>query len=192
METIDPRVLLVQIAERLERLNIPYLVTGGIAVYVWGRPRFTADIDIVVELHEGDLPALERALRELGTAGYLDADAMRDALRNGSEFNYIDEQTGIKVDFWMLKNDEFDRQRLSRRVPKTILGKTVYFSSPEDLILSKLRWYKTSSSSRQIEDVESILAVSGDLLDLKYVEGWVTKLGVADIFSEVKNRPKRS
>ncbi|OGL73478.1 hypothetical protein A3F28_01645 [Candidatus Uhrbacteria bacterium RIFCSPHIGHO2_12_FULL_57_11] len=192
METIDPRVLLVQIAERLERLNIPYLVTGGIAVYVWGRPRFTADIDIVVELHESNLSALERALRELGTAGYLDADAMRDALRIGGEFNFIDEQTGIKVDFWMLKNDEFDRQRLSRRVAKTILGKTVYFSSPEDLILSKLRWYKASGSSRQIEDVESIVTISGDRLDFKYVEVWAAKLGCTDIFSEVKNRPKRS
>ncbi len=50
MREADPRQLLVSITKTLKYLNIPYLVTGGIAVLVWGRPRFTADIDIVVEL----------------------------------------------------------------------------------------------------------------------------------------------
>ena len=46
MEQSDPKRLLIQVAKILERLNIPYFITGGIAVFVWGRPRFTADIDI--------------------------------------------------------------------------------------------------------------------------------------------------
>jgi hypothetical protein len=42
-----PRELLIEIAKILDKLKIPYLVTGGIAVLIWGRPRFTADIDII-------------------------------------------------------------------------------------------------------------------------------------------------
>ena len=69
MEHIDPRRLLVRIAKILERLKIPYIITGGIAVLVWGRPRFTADIDIVVEIDYRDIRRLESALRELSAAG---------------------------------------------------------------------------------------------------------------------------
>lgn len=64
MEQIDPRRLLIRITEILERLNLPYLITGGIAVLVWGRPRFTADIDIVVELKHQDIKKLKTALQE--------------------------------------------------------------------------------------------------------------------------------
>lgn len=44
-EAIDPRHLLVKVVDILHKLNIPYVVTGGMAIFVWGRPRFTADID---------------------------------------------------------------------------------------------------------------------------------------------------
>jgi len=50
MELIDPRQLLVKVAKVLDNLSIPYVVTGGMAVTIWGRVRFTADIDIVIEL----------------------------------------------------------------------------------------------------------------------------------------------
>lgn len=45
-----PEQLLSKIAKILKDLKISYAVTGGFAVIVWGKPRFTADIDIIVEL----------------------------------------------------------------------------------------------------------------------------------------------
>ncbi len=54
-EQIDPRHLLINIARILKQLKIPYIITGGMAVLIWGRPRFTADIDIVVELKKKDM-----------------------------------------------------------------------------------------------------------------------------------------
>jgi len=48
----DQRELLVKIAKILDKLKIPYLVTGGIGVLIWGKSRFTADIDIVIHLQE--------------------------------------------------------------------------------------------------------------------------------------------
>jgi Na+/glutamate symporter len=46
MELNDPSDLLVKAVQILDQLQIPYAVTGGFAVLVWGRPRFTADIDM--------------------------------------------------------------------------------------------------------------------------------------------------
>jgi len=68
-QTIDARHLLVNIAKILERLEISYLVTGGMAVAMWGRPRFTADIDIIVELKPENVNSLEKALKEFGKRG---------------------------------------------------------------------------------------------------------------------------
>ncbi|MBI4132107.1 MAG: hypothetical protein HY474_00570 [Candidatus Sungbacteria bacterium] len=182
MESTDPRHLLVAVTKILDRLGISYLITGGIAVLVWGRPRFTADIDIVVELKAGDVPALSDALRGLAPDGYLDPAQMERAIAARGEFNFIDGASGVKVDFWILKEDDaFDRSRLGRRVAKEVLGERVHFSSPEDLILIKLLWYKTSPSSRQLEDAESVFKISGGMLDRAYLREWGARLGVEEL-----------
>jgi len=185
MEQIDPRKLLIHIARILERLNIPYIVTGGIAVLVWGRPRFTADIDMVVELKTSNIPKLGKALLELSEAGYVDRQSIKKAILQEGEFNFVDGETGVKVDFWVLKKNAFDVSRLQRKIAKEILGQKIYFSSPEDLMLIKLQWFKESESSRQIEDVESILKISGDKLDMQYLKVWALKLGVAETLEKL-------
>lgn len=181
MEQIDPRHLLVKIAQILEKLEIPYFITGGMAVLMWGRPRFTADIDILIEFKFTDIDKLEVALSALGEAGYIDKDAMREALLREGEFNFIDGDTGVKVDFWILKKNSFDVIRMKRKVPWNILGREVYFISPEDLILNKLLWCEESQSSRHLEDAESVFKISGDRLDKKYLKLWAEKLNVSEL-----------
>lgn len=186
MEKTDPRRLLINIVKILERLKIPYIVTGGIAILIWGRPRFTADIDIIIELTEKHASALHDALMALGKAGYIDQDSIAEALKSQGEFNFIDGETGVKVDFWILKEkDAFDISRLKRKKKLLVLGKKIYFTSPEDLFLIKLKWYKKSGSSRQREDAESILQISGKRLDMKYIKKWAVILNTSDILREV-------
>jgi hypothetical protein len=50
--------LLRKLASELERLAIPYLVTGSTATIAFGEPRFTNDIDVVVELRLEQVNAL--------------------------------------------------------------------------------------------------------------------------------------
>lgn len=185
MKQEDPRYLLAKIANILQRLKIPYLVTGGMAVLIWGRPRFTADIDIVVEMKTEDINSLTKALSELGKASYIEKNMAEEALRRGGEFNFIHGNTGIKVDFWVLKKQPFELSRMKRRIVKYILGQKVYFSSPEDLILSKLQWYEQSQSNRHLEDVESILRISGKKLDWDYLKDWAERLGFREILDKL-------
>ena len=76
MEEKDPRHLLIGVSDILQRLKIPYIITGGFAVLVWGRPRFTADIDIVVELKSENISSLTKALLLLGKASYIDRERL--------------------------------------------------------------------------------------------------------------------
>jgi hypothetical protein len=185
MQNGDPNSLLIKIVKVLERLKIPYFVTGGMAVTVWGRPRFTADIDVIVQMQPKDVITLEKTLSAISEASYIDIDSIRNALNQYGEFNFVDGESGMKVDFWILKNTPFGMSQLKRRKIQTVLRKKIYFVSPEDLILSKLIWHKESPTGRQLDDVESVLRVSKEKLDYKYLKTWAIKLDLGGILSEV-------
>jgi len=163
--------LLVTIASILAKLEIPYAVTGGIAISVWGHPRFTADIDIAVELLSEKLDQLAKELLTIDKDVYVDETMMRRALARKGEFNFIHPASGLKVDFWILKNDLFSKTEMKRRVDKKISGTTVSFISPEDLILRKLLWYKVTESTRQLEDIKTVFERQKKL-DMKYIKKW--------------------
>lgn len=57
-----PEELLIKISDILNDLKITYAITGGYAVSVWGRPRYTADIDIIVEMKEKNIKPLAKKL----------------------------------------------------------------------------------------------------------------------------------
>lgn len=190
---MEQEELLKKIAEILRRLDIPYIVTGGVAVVVWGRPRFTADIDIVVELASQKLGRLAKELLAIDKDAYVDEEMMRHALERQGEFNFIHPASGLKVDFWILKNDAFDRARMRRRVRKKLAGAFFYVTSPEDLILMKLLWYKESQSTRQLEDIESVLRIQKKL-DRGYLKQWAEDHGTFMLFKSLwsKHRTKSS
>ena len=185
METTSHEKLLVQIASILERFDIEYLVTGGFAVSVWGRPRATFDIDIVIKLGEPKVALLAKALRKISEDGYIDEDTAKDAIHHEGEFNFIDSQSGLKVDFWIAKKKGHAILEFKRKKTEKINGQKVYFVSPEDLILSKLEWHQQSQSSRHLEDVESILKISGDKLDKAYLKQWAERLAVLEALDKL-------
>ena len=185
METITPEKLLLRVTPILSELEIDYYITGGFAVSVWGRPRATFDIDIVIKLVEPEVKSLAKALREISKYGYINEDAAQEAIKNRGEFNFIDPETGLKVDFWIERGDARSKLEFERKVKKIIEGKEIYFISPEDLILNKLNWHKQDKSSRHIEDVESILKISGQKLNKEYLIYWVNKLGFQEILNKL-------
>lgn len=182
--------LLKKIADILGKLEIPYAVTGGIAVTVWGRPRFTADIDIIVELASQKLDQLAEKLLSIDKAVYVDQVMMQRALERRGEFNFIHPASGLKVDLWILKNDPFSQEQIARAVRKKIANVSVIFVSPEDLILSKLLWYKESESDRQLEDVASVLRRQKKL-DWEYLRKWAKQQSTLKILNDLVKLTKK-
>jgi len=180
MDTINPENLLLKVAFILDELGLDYYVTGGFAVSVWGRPRATFDVDIVINLIEPKVGPLARALRKVSKFGYIDEETVREAINTRNEFNFFDPETGVKIDFWVVKNDERTRIQFKRRIAKKIDKQKIYFISPEDLILNKLLWHKESRSTRHLEDIESVFRISGKKLDTKYIKQWAAKLDILD------------
>jgi hypothetical protein len=59
----------------------------------------------------------------------------------------------------------------------------MWLVSAEDLIISKLLWAKESRSEMQIKDVANLMETVDDL-DSKYIDNWVYKLGLEQIYKE--------
>ncbi len=178
----SPLDLLLEVTRRLDTLKVPYLITGGIAVSLWGKPRFTEDIDLIIGAQINNSKEIFKAFEN---DFYLSEEAITKALSFGGEFNIIHNKSGLKVDFWISK-DEFTRLRFKNKKKKKLEGKPLFFSSAEDLILSKLLWFKESQSTRHLEDIVSIVKVQDKNLNYQYIRGWAKKLSVLEIFEELK------
>lgn len=176
--------LLERVIAELDRLQVPYMLTGSLASSLQGEPRATHDIDLVVELWAEAGQGLVQAFSEPDY--YLSEAAIRNALLNQSMFNLIDVRGGDKVDFWILTDEPFDRARFARRRPETVFGTTMMVSSPEDTILMKLRWAKQSGGSRkQFGDALRVYEVQHPDLDRDYLERWVWRLSIRDLWLEL-------
>jgi hypothetical protein len=169
----------------LDTANVPYMVVGSYASATYGIPRMTHDLDIVID---PDRAGLDRLLAQFpDDAYYADVDIARDALRRRSMFNIIDFATSWKVDLVIRKARPFSISEMSRRVSGTVLDVACMVASREDTILSKLEWARDAGGSeRQLDDVRGILAISGDGLDLAYLDHWARELGILDLWSPLR------
>jgi len=181
---LGPDELLRRLAAILESLDLPYLVTGSMATVFYGEPRFTNDIDVVV-----DLPA-ER-ITELCAAFpadefYVDEETVRRAVRNCGQFNVLHPTSGLKVDVMVPAADDFNRSRFARaRRLRPGPDVEVTFASPEDVILKKLEYYREGGSEKHLRDIRGVLRVSRGELDLAYVEEWAERLGVREVWTHL-------
>jgi len=66
---------------------------------------------------------------------YLSAQGIKEALQHQSMFNIIDTEGGDKIDFWILTNEPYDKERFSRRCDENLWGMKCKISAPEDTIL---------------------------------------------------------
>lgn len=171
------------VTQTLERLGIPYAIGGSLAGSVHGVMRSTLDVDIVADMRLEHIQPLVAALsREF----YADDEMMRDAIERRSSFNLIHYETAFKVDIFIRKSRAFDQMQLERRQPSVIATdpeQSVYVTSPEDVILSKLEWYRMGGevSDRQWRDILGVLKTRAGELDLDYLRRWARELNVADL-----------
>lgn len=183
---------LVGISLVLDRLEINYVISGGVAVTVWGKPRYTADVDIVVEIDSVEsVKNLILELKKTFPKSYPDMEMAIDAFKRKSEFNVIESEYGIKADFFVSDKTEYRKLEIIRGKLKKLDGKMIRFVTPEDLIISKLIWFKEGQSTRQLEDSISVIDVQKKL-DKTYLNSWINKLGLNEEWQKLNELKSRS
>ncbi|MCP3996885.1 MAG: hypothetical protein GY722_17750 [bacterium] len=179
----DPIEVALCVAQVLEALQVQYLVGGSLASSISGEPRATLDVDMVVALSDDKVAPLVDAL---GQEFHADTEAIRRAIREKSSANLIHLGTSIKVDLFIMGGSPIDRAQMNRRQRFKVSTDPdcfLYFYTPEDILLQKLRWYRmgNEASDRQWRDTLGIVVVQGDALDVAYLRRGAELLGVSDL-----------
>ena len=178
--------VLLQVLKILNKIKISYMLTGAYAVSFYGKPRTTHDIDLKILIQNEDIDKIYNAYSE---DFYIDRDMIKQAIMHENMFNIIHNETQTKIDFWLIRNDEFDKVRFARKLKIIIQGLPVFISTAEDLVIIKLRWYKESGSEKHVEDVKGIFEIQGKKLDMKYINKWVGHFSLSNTLAEIlKNK----
>ncbi len=168
------------VSQRLDAAKIAYMLTGSMAMNYYAQPRMTRDIDVVVALRPADA---ERMVKLFDSDYYVSSEAVNSSIAHQSMFNLIHNESIIKVDCIVRKQNEYRLNEFDRRQRIKIQDFETWIVSKEDLILSKLFWAKDSHSEQQLNDVKNLVNTG---CDCAYIERWTTELGLAKLWEEVK------
>lgn len=185
MPETDPFRLFV---DRLERAGIPYMVTGSVASMIYGEPRLTHHVDIVIELSRREAARLASAFEE--DEFYcppLEAIAAEAGRRVRGRFNLIHYTTGYKADLYLVGQDPLHRWAMAQRTLLAVGASQVWFAPPEYVILRKLEYYREGGSEKHLRDIAAMLDVSGDRIDRREIEERLRDLGLERAWAAAKD-----
>jgi hypothetical protein len=182
----DPLAIAEQVASVLDRLNLSYAVGGAVGGSIFGEPRATNDLDLVVQVDADAADALFDGLEAIGF--YVPRTAAATAIVSCRSFNVLHRETMLKVDMFVAGRTPLDVEELRRRRLVTVSTdplRRLYVASAEDLVLQKLLWFKDGGgvSDRQWRDVLGLLKVQGTRLDRGYFATWAGRLGVTELLA---------
>jgi hypothetical protein len=179
----EPVEVTLRVTGVLEKLGVPYLIGGSLASMLYGMVRTTQDSDIVAEMRLEHLQPFILALRD---EFYVDDEMIAESIQHNSSFNIIHRDTMFKVDVFIPRPRPFLQSQFARAQKQTFTFETevsAKFSSPEDIILAKLEWYRMGGevSDHQWRDILGVLKTRAGELDLDYLRQWAKELKVSDL-----------
>ena len=160
---------LLKLLAVLNQLEIPYMLVGSYSSNIYGIPRSTKDADLVLQLNGDALNSLTKNLPE--GIHFEDQSFFEMVTATRKELLYI-EGTNFVIELFHLSSDPFDQSRFKRRVKANITEDLqVWFPTPEDVIVQKMRWAQTASRNKDFDDVVAVLKVQ-TTLDFNYINHW--------------------
>ncbi|RJP67664.1 MAG: hypothetical protein C4539_10050 [Ignavibacteriales bacterium] len=172
------------VIKAFDELGISYYVGGSIASSAYGIARATMDVDFISNMNFFQIKPL---VEKLKTEFFIDEFMISDSIKTSSSFNLIHLETMLKIDVFILKDISFHKTAFERKRKDTLILEDesieIYLSSPEDIILNKLEWFRMGGeiSERQWLDILGVIKVQGDNLDVKYLSNWAKELSLNDL-----------
>ncbi len=158
--------LIANIAKRLDKNKIPYMLIGGQAVLLYGLVRLTEDIDITLGV---DIDKLDKMKSVLEGAGLVIPKNANDSfVRKTNVLVGVDKETGIRVDF-IFSFTPYEKQALKRARKVKLNNYNVNFASCEDTVIHKM----FAGRPRDLEDVRVLWEKNKKALDTAYIKKWL-------------------
>lgn len=181
---MQERDLLAPFLEPLERLGLPYCVTGSVAASVYGEPRLTADVDVVLLLKAQDIAALRLAFPD-ETYDVPPDETLRQQVSRSSRgmFNLIHHDSQFKADIYLAASDPLHAWALAHRRRVDLDNGSMWLAPPEYVIVRKLEYLREGGQDKHVRDVRFMLAATP--VDLAWLENAVDRLGLRPQWQQV-------
>jgi len=151
--------------------NFVYMVTGAVASIIYGQPRMTHDIDLVLELQADQVSEFISLFSEDEfCCPPKDVILTEIARQTRGHFNIIHQATGFKADIYPKGKDKLHLWAFSRRQKIDLSGVNVWIAPPEYVILRKLEYFREGGSSKHLNDIKQMLTISPDIIDRKLLQ----------------------
>ena len=172
----------------LSQNGIKYFITGSVASIVYGDPRMTHDIDLVISLNKYDIDKLIKAF-PIDNFYCPPREIILNEINRASRghINLIHNETGFKADIYLIGNDEFQHWAMENIVEIDFLGGIIYVAPVEYVIIKKLEFYKESNSQKHILDIKSILENSEHLINFELLSSKIKLFGLAKIWELIES-----
>lgn len=161
---------LQKVVDVLEQEKLSYMLVGGFAVGFYNHVRFTLDIDLVIQIHVHHIDKIIPHFPEWG--GQL--QGLKDSATRLKFFNIIDFETGVKLDFMLYQDSDYNWTAFERRRKVDFMGVDCFIAAIEDLVIGKLLWYASSKSEKHLGDIQYLLNVPG--VNFEYLKLWCDRL----------------
>ncbi len=164
----------------LNLTGIPHMLVGAFSRNAYAHPRSTQDADLVVALTGHSLPPLVEAL---GPDFLLESQATFETNTGTLRDTLVEKSSTFKIELFHLSSDIHDQERFKRRRPTQFDGEPTFIPSPEDVIVTKLRWARR----KDVDDVRDILMFVGATdLDWDYIHHWTAIHGTRGKLDEIR------
>jgi|YelNatPaOPRAMG01_1025707.scaffolds.fasta_scaffold20638_4 predicted nucleotidyltransferase len=163
------KLCLKDLVERLGRHRIKYVVIGALPIHFYGRPRTSADIDIV-PISRISKEKLKKILADRYTLYYNGKTVMR----------FIDSITRTGVDILLsLSIAGLSQESLERLRRVDVDGVRITIPCPEDYIITKLKARRPDTFD--FADVMSVLLNMREQIDWNYLTKRAEEEGLAHL-----------
>jgi hypothetical protein len=177
---------------RLNAARIDYFVTGSVACIIYGEPRLTHDIDLVVELSRNDASKITAAFPiEEFYCPPVEVIQLESARPYRGHFNLIHHETGFKADVYTMGEDELHRWAMQNRRKFDFEGEPLWLAPIEYVILRKLLYYREGGSEKHLRDIAGMIEVSSHLIDFEHLQEQISRYDLLKEWNQAGNPSRR-
>lgn len=146
---------------------------------LYGEPRLTVDIDLIVFFRADDIARLSEAYPMpdfyVPPSEVISAEAARE---QKGQFNVLHIASSLKADFHIARRDEFHAWAFRNVHQYPIGDHMIRLAPPEYVIVRKLEYFREGGSEKHLRDIRAILNVSRDTINQDDLDFWIQRCSV--------------
>jgi hypothetical protein len=179
--------LFLLFTERFNTMGVAYMVSGSVAVIIYGEPRLTHDVDLIAVLEREHIARLPEVFPPpefyCPPTEVIELEAARE---QRGHFNIIHHETGFKADVYLRGRDPLHAWGLARARQLEVEGQVFIVAPPEYVIVRKLEYYREGGSEKHLRDIRSMLDTSPDAIHRAELEQQIVARGLQEAWRLVQ------